>query len=424
MKKDKPQRTRQTQGTYKHALSVTGQIFFCAAPIRLDSYDTCQFGCTYCFSRDRARAWASKGIHQANPVAFRQRMERVTRGEIASAVDEFLARRVPLQLGGLQDPFTPIESELGATRDVLETLRDFQYPTLISTKGSLLLTEPYLTLLSEMNVVVRLSAAGIREHLRKIVEPRSDGFETTVDRLTRLSDKGITCGLRIQPIFPGFEEEALAMATAAAQAGAKQLSFEYLKIPGEIVGTEIAAASKALGYDIVEHMRAMGVKRLGPDWSLSPDAKRPFVRKARSLSRSLGVNFGAGDTEFIPWSDGNGCCGASELTQDGANHFTANFVGAIRASLAKPDKKVRFETLLELWSPEQSIGNYMDWRRRIPVDQRGGYSDWLAIVSRRWNGGKSPYSPAFFDGVVATAEVDDNGFRIYDASELARELGS
>jgi hypothetical protein len=110
------------------------------------------------------------------------------------------------------------------------------------------------------------------------------------------------------------------------------------------------------------------------------------------------------------------------LTQDGANHFTANFVGAIRASLAKPDKKVRFGTLLELWSPEHSIGNYMDWRRRIPIDQRGGYSDWHAIVSRRWNGGKSPYSPGFFDGVVATSEVDDKGFRIYDASGLAREL--
>lgn len=412
------------QGTYKHAISITGQIFFCAAPIRLDSYDTCQFGCTYCFSRDRARAWASKGIHRANPVAFRKRMERVAQGEIASAVDEFLARRVPLQLGGLQDPFTPIEGELGVTCDILKTLRDFQYPTLISTKGSLLLTEPYLTLLSEMNVVVRLSAAGIPEHLRKIVEPRGGGFDATINKLVRLSAKRITTGLRIQPIFPGFEEEALAMATVAAKAGAKQLSFEFLKIPGETIGTEIAAASKALGCDIVEHMQAKGVTRLGPDWSLSPNAKRPFVRLARQLCRRLHVKFGAGDTEFIPWSDGNGCCGASELTQDGANHFTANFVGAIRASLAKPDKKVRFETLLELWSPEQSIGNYMDWRRRIPPDERGGFTDWLAILSRRWNGGKSPYSPAFFDGVVATTECDDNGFRIYDASVLARELAA
>ena len=409
-------------GTYKHSLSVTRQIYFCSAPIRLDSYDTCQFSCVYCFSRDRSRAWASKGIHQASPKALALRLERVGRGEVRSAVDEFLARRVPLQLGGLQDPFTPMEAERGVTRELLTILSEFQYPTLISTKGSLLISEPYLSLLSQMNVVVRLSAAGIPESLRRIVEPRSEGFSATIQVLEALGHREIASGLRIQPIFPGYEEEALEMAEAAAAAGAKQLSFEYLKVPGESVGSEIAAASKALGYDVVERMRGLGLVRLGPDWMLSRDAKRPFVRRARNLSRALGVKFGAGDTEFIPWSDGNGCCGASELTQDRANHFTANFVGAIRASLARPDKRVSFDMVADLWSPEQSIGNYMDWRRRIPADQRDGRSDWLALMGRRWNGGKSPYSPAFFDGVVATADVDENGFRVYDSSQLAREL--
>lgn len=411
-----------TQRTYKHSLSVTGQIYFCSAPIRLDSYDTCQFSCVYCFSRDRSRAWASKGIHQANPKALALRLERVARGEVRSAVDEFLARRVPLQLGGLQDPFTPMEAELGVTRELLSVLRDFEYPTLISTKGSLPISEPYLSLLAGLNVVVRLSAAGISEPLRRIVEPRSEGFAATMRILEALGGRGIVTGLRIQPIFPGYEEEALEMAEAAAAAEVKQLSFEYLKVPGESVGTEIAAASRALGYDIVDRMRGLGVVRLGPDWMLSKDAKRPFVRRARSLSHALGVKFGAGDTEFIPWSDGNGCCGASELTQDGANHFTANFVGAIRASLARADKRISFDLLADLWSPEQSIGNYMDWRRRIPADQREGRSDWLALMGRRWNGGKSPYSPAFFDGVAATDDVDENGFRVYNSSQLAREL--
>lgn len=411
-----------TQGTYKHSLSVTGQIFFCAAPIRLDSYDTCQFGCTYCFSRDRSRAWASKGIHQANPKALALRLERVARGDVRSAVDEFLARRVPLQLGGLQDPFTPMEAELGVTLELLGVLRDHKYPTLISTKGSLPVSEPYLSLLEGMNVVVRLSAAGIPEPLRRAVEPKTEGFAATERMLLALSARGIVTGLRIQPIFPGHEEEALAMAEAAARAGTRQISFEYLKIPGESVNTEMAAASRALGYDIIERMRGLGVVRLGPDWSLSRDAKRPFVRRARHLSHALGVKFGAGDTEFIPWSDGNGCCGASELTQDGANHFTANFVGAIRASLSRNDKRVSFDMLEALWSPEQSIGNYMDWRRRIPAEQREGRTDWLALMSRRWNGGKSPYSPAFFDGVRPTGDIDETGFRIYESSELAREL--
>ncbi|MDX8457243.1 hypothetical protein [Mesorhizobium humile] len=311
---------------------------------------------------------------------------------------------------------------MGVTRDLLCILRDFHYPTLISTKGALPASEPYLSLLAEMNVVVRLSAAGIPEVLRKMVEPRTDGFAATIRTIGHLSERGITCGLRIQPIFPGYEEEALAMAREAAAVGVKQLSFEYLKIPGESVKTEIAAVSRRLGYDVVERMRRLGVVRLGPDWTLSRDAKRPFVRRARQLSHELGVKFGAGDTEFIPWSDGKGCCGASELTQEEANHFAANFVGVIRSSLGRPDKRVRFDMLMDLWSPEQSIGNYMDWRRRIPPRQRDGLSDWLALMGRRWNGGKSPYSPAFFDGVVPTPDTDDAGFRIYDSSELAKEL--
>ena len=101
-----------------------------------------------------------------------------------------------------------------------------------------------------------------------------------------------------------------------------------------------------------------------------------------------------------------------------------NFVGAIRASLAREDKRVTFDMLEALWSPAQSVGNYMDWRRRIPADQREGRTDWLALMSRRWNGGKSPYSPAFFDGVRPTDEIDETGFKIYESSELARELAA
>ncbi len=410
------------QGTYKHSLSVTGQIFFCAAPVRLDSYDTCQFGCTYCFSRTRSRAWSSRGIHQANAKAFRKRLERVSRGEIRSAVDEFLQARVPVQLGGLQDPFTPIEQEAAVTLELLRVLRDHQYPTLISTKGSILEDEPYLNILSEMNVVVRFSSAGIAEKYRHIVEPRTGDFPSIVERIHRLSSHGIVCGVRFQPIFPGFESNVLQMASSAVKAGAKQISFEYLKLPHELIETEIAKTSELLGYDLAQQMKRLGVKKIGPDWSLVPDAKRPFVREARRHCQSLGVMFGAGDTEFIPWSDGNGCCGASELTQGSATHFRANFVGVIRQAIKTGENRVRFDSLLDLWSPTHSVGNYMDWRVRIAEADRGGRSDWLAFMAKRWNGGRSPYSPSFFDGVSATEEFDDAGLRVYDASQLAAEL--
>jgi DNA repair photolyase len=85
--------------TYKHFVSISSQLYFCSSPIRLDSYNRCQFGCVYCFSRKRAMDTSENSMKQANPVAFRQRLERVQSGVIRSALDEFLAAKVPIQLG-------------------------------------------------------------------------------------------------------------------------------------------------------------------------------------------------------------------------------------------------------------------------------------------------------------------------------------
>jgi DNA repair photolyase len=408
---------------YKHAASVTSQVYFCAAPIRLDAYDSCQFGCTYCFSRKRSRISASRGAHEANADAFAARLARVARGEIHSALDEFLQRRVPIQLGGLQDPFSPREKTRQVTFALLRALRDAAYPTLISTKGALFLEERYLSLLEEMNVVVRVSAAAISEDARRIIERGCDPYAETLKKFEILAQRGIRSALRIQPVFPSFETTALDMATQAVAAGAQQVTFEYLKLPSEDVRAEMRSAERAIGFDVTARMKELGVRKIGPDWSLSVDVKRPFVRQARAHCRALKVRFGAGDTEFIPWSDGDGCCGSSDVFPDRAAQFTTNFVGAIKKALHTPSKEVRFDSLLTEWSPQLSVGNYMDSRARIQPGTSAQANDWLALLARRWNGEVgSPYAPDFFDGVTATAAIDAHGMRIYDASALALEL--
>lgn len=408
--------------SYKHAASVTSQVYFCSAPIRLDSYDTCQFACSYCFSRERSRYQASDGIHSASTVALRGRLIRVHDGKIDSALDEFLAQRVPIQLGGLQDPFTSLESESETTLALLEVLRDYGYPTLISTKGSLFLEERYLRLLKEMNLVFRISAAGISEELRPAVERKGDPFSATLDKIKVLSSSRIPVALRIQPVFPGFESTALEMLEQAAAAGVDQVTFEYLKLPNEDVRKELNPLLSRYGYDYLGRMKEMGLRKIGPDWTLSAPAKLDFVRAALQRCRRLGVKFGAGDTEFIPWSDGDGCCGSSNLFFEGASQFNGNFVGAIKRGLKSPDKKVKFDMLKEFWTPQKSIGNYLDWRARIGSAQRTETTDWMSLLARRWNGGRSPYSPGFFFGVEPTGAKDGRGYEIYDVTRLQKEL--
>jgi DNA repair photolyase len=395
---------------YKHFVTISSQLYFCSSPIRLDSYNRCQFGCVYCFSRKRAQDTSEVALKQANPFAFAKRLERVQSGVIKSALDEFLAAKVPIQLGGLQDPFSPLDVKKGVTLELLKILRDHDYPTLISTKGNLFLRDEYWDVLCDMDVYIRLSAAAVPEDKRKKVDAGADGFTRTCNKIRVLSESGFAVSLRIQPVFPGFEDAALRMTKRAAEAGVRHVSFEHLKLGTEGLEQQCKTISNILGCDIWQSLKSRGMKRVGRDYTLRTAAKLDFLVEAKELCRSLGIRFGAGDTEFIHLSDGTGCCNGSAYFFKSATQFRANFVGVL--SNKGKGREIRFGELANAWHPTMSVHSYLttDSRGR---DKTGRFNSWMSLLAHRWNGGKGPYSPEFFYGVTWEGEYDDMGFKVY-----------
>jgi len=396
--------------SYKHFVSVTAQVYFCSSPIRIDSYNRCQFGCTYCFARSRSKVNALSGLREANTVNFQRRLERVARAEIRSSLDEFLERRVPIQLGALQDPFSPMEESKQVTLRLMHTLKDHSYPTILSTKGDLFRKNRYLDLLAGMNAYVRLSAAGVAETYRPAVDFRCGSFRSVLERIRFLARVPIPVSLRIQPVIPGFEDFALDMAVEAAGAGAKHVSFEYLKLASESLSSDVRRIGNAVQKDVWGEMQQAGIRRIGRDYTLVASAKAPFVETARKLCQRLGITFGAGDTEFIHLSDGNSCCSGSSHFLRGASEFRANFSGIL--SRKADGELVQFPELLAEWSPKHNVHTYLATNSR-GRDRTGKYSDWMSLLAHRWNGGKSPYSPSFFAGVTWTRRFDKEGYKIY-----------
>jgi DNA repair photolyase len=398
---------------YAHSTTITSQLYFCSSPIRLDTYNICQFGCAYCFSRNRQNEITDKSVAKASHTALEKRLSRVGMGEIHSALDEFLARRIPIQLGGLFDPFTGIEAKEKATLRALECLRDYEYPTLISTKGNLLTQQEYIDVLKNMNVHVGISAAGVAEEYRSGIDIGCDPFPIVLDRIQFLADAGLSTSLRIQPVIPGFEDDALSMTEQAARAGVSHVSFEYLKISYESRNRELHQIHKSTGIDIWDKMNTIGMTTVGRDYTLVKSAKWQFLLAARQLCRDLGIKFGAGDTEFIHLSDGGGCCNVSEFFLKGANQFTTNFVGVL--AKATTSHTVRFSDLKKEWVPQHNVHRYLTTNSRSR-DTTRNYPSLLALLAHRWNGGKGPYSPAFFHGVSWNGAYDDEGFKIYEFS--------
>lgn len=401
--------------TYKHFASVSSQVYFCSSPIRLDSYNRCQFGCTYCFSRNRSLDTSLPGLKLANAQAFGDRLARVSSGTVRSAFDEFLQSRVPIQLGGVQDPFSGLEVAHRTTLELLQILHKYKYPTIISTKSTLIGQEPYLSLLKDMNVLVRFSAAGVREECRRQLEIGCPELTDLMAMISFLSQLNISTSLRIQPVIPGHEAAALMLAKAAAKSGARHISFEYLKIPTEERERTLQRISKAVGDDVWRTMQHKGIRRVGRDYTLHPDAKCSFVKSAKQLCKETGVKFGAGDTEFIHLSDGSGCCNGSEFFLQQCTQFRSNFVGVI--SDRRVGDKIWFSDLERYWQPALNVHSY------LTTDSRGRSSDkrfssWMALLARRWNGGKSPYSPAFFFGIGWRGERDNQGFKVYEVLDV------
>lgn len=378
---------------------------------RLDSYNRCQFGCTYCFSRNRSLDTSLPGLKIANPLSFGARLARIERGQIRSAFDEFLAKRVPIQLGGLQDPFSGLETTHGTTLELLKILLLYKYPTIISTKSTLVGKQPYISQLKGMNVLIRISAAGVRDECRKKLEigcPPLDQILLTIERLSR---DGLGISLRVQPVIPGHEDAALSLAKRAALAGARHISFEYLKIATEEKLQTLKRISAATGENVSNIMIQRGMTRIGRDYTLIASAKCEFVKRAKQLCHDLGVKFGAGDTEFIHLSDGLGCCNGSGYFLENCTQFRSNFVG-ILAGRKKGDR-IQLSDLERHWQPRLNVHAY------LTTDSRGRSSkksmtSWMSLIAHRWNGGKSPYSPTFFYGIAWNGDYDKKGYKIYE----------
>ena len=161
--------------TYTTPFGVTSQYAFCGLPLRLDSYRGCSFRCLYCFARNRGGARSNDEVvvpadpnYVARVLTQALNESRSPNGLIAS----FLRQRVPIHFGGMSDPFQPAERSFNVTKRILEAVRQYDYPLVISTRSALVAEKSYLAILKELSsVVVQFSFSSTADEIAKLVGP-------------------------------------------------------------------------------------------------------------------------------------------------------------------------------------------------------------------------------------------------------------
>ncbi|MGZ4401531.1 MAG: radical SAM protein [Gaiellaceae bacterium] len=394
-------------------LAPTSQFYFCSLPLRLDSYAGCGFGCSYCFAAVRG---GSSGSQRGSiePDQLLRRLRRLEHAEPRSVVDEFLAQRQPLHLGGMSDPFMPQERDQQVTLRILEILAKYDYPTVISTKGDLYGSLPYLDVLRAGNFFVQASLSTLDDELAGQIERGAPSPSARLRALETARHNGVPTSVRHQPVLPNREQEIELVIGAAASAGALHYAAEFLKLGVEQSPRQALLVDALPGVDGFH--RSAG-NRVGREWILPVGRRLPWLHEARSIAHSTGLSFGAADTDLLPMSDGEVCCSGADLhLHDPGRSFKRNYLAAVRSAqygIVEPT------TIQGEWTPQRSLARFVNSRSRIVGTRGAVMADYL---ERNWNGRNNGPSPGMFHGVESTGEYDSDGFRTYVVAPWLREI--
>jgi DNA repair photolyase len=398
---------------YTTPLSVTSQFFFCGLPLRLDSYRGCAFQCYFCFARQRGGAAPAPAVTPADPQYLRRVLDRALGAhhtKPAGILAGFLQRRVPVHFGGMSDPFQPAEQRHRVSLAFLSALRDYQYPTVISTRGTLIGEEPYRSTLGEMRVAVQFSFSSTRWRLARAIEPQVGPPGELLRTMRKLSNAGVPVLCRWQPYIRDLCEPPKEFVRRVTDAGARHIALEHLKVPLERGNPLWEKMSDALNSDVSATYRSLGAKRDGREYVLPPALKLDTILATRAVAHEHGATFGAADNEFQYISDTNCCCSGVDRLPGFQNWFAHQIGHAVRK--CRGQERILYGMISREWTPEGSIDRWVNSHTRLSPQ-----SDIVGSVGnhlrKRWNDPASPLGPSMFYGVESTEEFTRQGYRVY-----------
>lgn len=400
---------------YKYYLSLTSQLPFCSVPLRLDSYNKCQFACTYCFAKARGGAinTTKTTAKTLDPKRLDKRLERVRVGRGAGATDEFLSKRIPIQFGGMTDPFSPWEKDKRISLEVLRILARHQYPTIISTKSTLISEPEYLNVLASGNFYVRISFTSVSDKLMALVERGVPDTSRKMETVKILAQAGIPVSARLQPIIPGHEEIAKNLVEQSALAGAVHVSAEYLKLPIETSSNEFSYLNTQFPK-LIEYYKSVGAKNVGREFVLPTAAKMDALFELRGFAKKLGLVFGFAENEFLLFNPFKSCCNGADLYLNNAKFFDANILGILRDQITSTS--ARFGIPDDFWVPTESMLSHLNSKSRGSISEDSPREQWIEILRKKWNAEAWRGGPESYFGMEFSGARDTAGNKIYDFS--------
>ena len=226
----------RTQVMIENARSIitrnrSPDVFF---NLSLNPYRGCEHGCIYCYARpNHAYVGLSPGLDFETRLFAKVNAAALFRAELARES----YRCEPIHIGGVTDPYQPVERQYRITRQLLEVALAHRQPVTLITKGSLV--ERDIDLLAELARLaltsVFLTVTTLDGQLARRLEPRASAPWRRLETIRRLSAAGIPVGVSLGPIIPFINDHEIeAVLAACRDAGAKGAHYTIIRLPLEV----------------------------------------------------------------------------------------------------------------------------------------------------------------------------------------------
>lgn len=255
------------------------QIILCDLPIRFDTYVGCSHGCTYCFARKK------QDINAIKPNESVATLERFINGK-RSKETEWCDWNIPLHWGGMSDPFQPLEAHYKRSYDCLKVFAKTGYPFAFSTKGKIIATPEYLSVLKDCNAVSQVSMVSPRYDK---LEPGAPTFDERMRFLPKLAENTKRLIIRISPYAVGLADEVCGHLQDYKDAG--------------VFGIEVEAMKRT--------SKKPGLVKVGGDWCYPVEVLRKEFSQIREKAKEVGLAFYSGENRLRAMGDDSCCCGVT-----------------------------------------------------------------------------------------------------------------
>lgn len=279
------------------ALNVSSKFAICGLPIRVDTYKTCSFGCSYCFANNRKIMEFEKILQVGNIDSVKRKLDKIfNKHEIKEndLLGNLILNKYTWHCGGMSDPFQPCEEKYHITEELIKATKPYDISILFSTKtddlyGSWKVIDPKLH-------TFQLSVTNVNYSCSKI-EPNVACIEKRYHMYKMLKSMGFRVGVRIQPFIPNITTTEIIDMFSDAD----HFTIEGIKIvPQNQEHKEYILNITGLKKD---DFTQMGLLNLKPEIRLK--LYQPFIDKFESM----GLSYSIADNDLHHLGNNFCCCG-------------------------------------------------------------------------------------------------------------------